>query len=88
MVDGKATKVPEAIEKETLEFYQRLYTETETWRPSARCREDHKITFEDNQMLQKEFEEQEIWDCVKLCARDKAPGLDGYTMAIMSFARK
>ncbi|WMV46576.1 hypothetical protein MTR67_039961 [Solanum verrucosum] len=27
--------------------------------------------------IQKEFEDQEIWDSVKLCARDKAPGPDG-----------
>lgn len=32
-------------------------------------------------MLQKEFKDGEIWDCVKLYAGDKAPGPDGYTMA-------
>ena len=32
-------------------------------------------------MLQKEFEDQEIWDWVKLCDSDKAPGPDGFTMA-------
>ena len=39
------------------------------------------LNAEDNYMLQKEFEDQEIWDCVKLCASDKAPGPDGFTMA-------
>ncbi|WMV33018.1 hypothetical protein MTR67_026403 [Solanum verrucosum] len=81
MVYGEATKNPEAIKKEIVDFYQRLYTVTETWRPSDGCRVDHIVAFEDNQMLQNEFEEQEIWECVKLCAGNKAPGPDGYTMA-------
>jgi len=81
MVDGEATKNPEVITKEIEKFYQRLYTETETWRPAGGCRADRRVSIEDNQMLQKEFEEQEIWECVKLCAGDKAPGPDGYTMA-------
>jgi len=80
-VDGEATKNPKAIKKEIVDFYQRLYTEIETWRPSGGCRVDYIVAFEDNQMLQKEFEELEIWECVKLCAGDKAPVPDGYTMA-------
>lgn len=57
-----------------------LYSKIETWRRSGGCREGHIISEEDNRMLQGEFENHEIWDCVKLCAGDKAPGPDGYTM--------
>jgi len=35
----------------------------------------------DNIMLQSQFTEDEIKDCVMACAGDKAPGPDGYTMA-------
>ena len=35
-------------------------------------------------MLQKEFEDQEIWESVKICAGDKAPRPDGNTMTFFT----
>lgn len=43
-----------------------------------------RITDEENQNLLKPFEAQEIWETVKACAGDKAPGPDGYSMAFFS----
>ncbi|WMV37516.1 hypothetical protein MTR67_030901 [Solanum verrucosum] len=37
----------------------------------------HKNSEEDNLMLQKEFDDQELWESVKICAGDKAPGTNG-----------
>ena len=38
------------------------------------------VTEAENELLQREFEEQEVLACLKMCAMDKAPGPDGYTM--------
>ncbi|XP_060202303.1 uncharacterized protein LOC132630744 [Lycium barbarum] len=79
-VDGQTIKNPEGIKKEIVEFYQKLYSETESWRPTCGIRDGLRITEEENHMLQKEFENQEILNYVKLCAGDKASGPDRYTM--------
>ncbi|KAH0688906.1 hypothetical protein KY289_016264 [Solanum tuberosum] len=59
-VNGEAVKSPEVIKKAIVDFYRELYTETETWRPLGNCRGGQIISEEDNIMLQKEFEDQEI----------------------------
>ena len=38
------------------------------------------VTEAENELLQREFEEQEVLVCLKMCAMDKALGPDGYTM--------
>ena len=38
------------------------------------------VTEAENELLQREFKEQEVLACLKMCAIDKAPGPDGYTM--------
>lgn len=38
------------------------------------------IIEEETEFLQGDFEEQEVLTCLKMCARDKAPSPDGYTM--------
>ncbi|KAF3627776.1 putative HUA2-like protein 3-like [Capsicum annuum] len=43
-----------------------------------------RITQEENQLLQSPFGEQEIWESVKFCARDKAPGPNGFSMAFFT----
>ncbi|WMV44670.1 hypothetical protein MTR67_038055 [Solanum verrucosum] len=50
-------------------------------RPQFNPRGQARIDEEDNAALQAQFEEQEIKNCVFSCARDKAPGPDGFTMA-------
>ncbi|XP_075087758.1 putative mitochondrial protein AtMg01250 [Nicotiana tabacum] len=39
-----------------------------------------KISEEEKKFLQRSFDEQEVLGCLKMCAVDKAPGPDGYTM--------
>ncbi|WMV12004.1 hypothetical protein MTR67_005389 [Solanum verrucosum] len=58
---------PEDIKKKIVVFYMGLYSGD--LQVGARF------------MLQKEFEDQEIWDSAKLCASDKAPAPNGVTMA-------
>ena len=38
------------------------------------------VTEAENKQLKREFDEQEVLACLKMCATDKAPGPDGYTM--------
>ncbi|WMV42285.1 hypothetical protein MTR67_035670 [Solanum verrucosum] len=80
-VNGVCTQEPAIIKEEILNFYQNIYTETERWRPQFIARNDKMISEGDNIMLQSQFTEDEIKDCVMACAGDKAPGPDGYTMA-------
>lgn len=60
-----------------MDFYKNLYSETESF---IKFREGSIITKDDNDWLQREFEEQEVLECLKLCIADKALGPDGYFM--------
>lgn len=80
-VNGEIVENPEDIKREIVAYYQNLYTETKEWRPQCNLRDCPTINTEDNQMLLSPFDPQEIWESVKACAGDKAPGPDGYTMA-------
>ncbi|WMV46336.1 hypothetical protein MTR67_039721 [Solanum verrucosum] len=80
-VNGECTGKPTVIKEEIIKFYQNLYAETERWRPQFSARSGTMVNEMDNIMLEEQFSEKEIMDCVMACARDKAPGPDGYTMA-------
>jgi len=69
------------IREEIIDFYQNLYKENEHWRPQFSPTDQATLNEEDNVMLQSQFGEQEIKECVFACAGDKAPGPDGFTMA-------
>ncbi|WMV37868.1 hypothetical protein MTR67_031253 [Solanum verrucosum] len=77
---GETITDPDRIKEEIVDFYKNLYSETEHWRPLFNLQEGSIITEDDNDWLQSEFEEQEVLECLKLCAADKAPGPDGYSM--------
>lgn len=57
----------------------------EAWRPDFIIQEAPTISNEDQQWLQREFEEEEVLNTVKLCASDKAPGLVGLMAFLTSF---
>lgn len=61
-------------------FYKDLYKETETWRPDLRLHEVSRITEEEQIWLQRVFEEEQILECVNLCASEKSPGPNGFPM--------
>lgn len=71
----------EVIQKEIISFYEELYDEQETWRPSLEMNNCPRLQEEENSLLQAPFEQQEILDSIKSCAEDKALGPDGFTMA-------
>ncbi|KAG5586850.1 hypothetical protein H5410_047284, partial [Solanum commersonii] len=63
----------------------KLYKVPEAWRPDFTMQEAPTISNEDQQWLQREFEEEEVLNAVKLCASDKAPGLVGLMAFLTSF---
>ncbi|WMV57474.1 hypothetical protein MTR67_050859 [Solanum verrucosum] len=81
IINGTSVIEPAEIRDEVITFYQKLYTETEVWRPKLNPRVQSRISEVDNAALQGQFEEHEIKNCVFSCAGDKAPGPDGFTMA-------
>lgn len=66
---------------EIIGLFQNLYRENEHWRPQFNPRDQVVLNEEDNLLVQGQFGEQEIKECVFACAGDKAPGPDGITMA-------
>ncbi|WMV18962.1 hypothetical protein MTR67_012347 [Solanum verrucosum] len=81
LINGANVSEPAMIREEIIDFYQNLYKENEHWRPQFSPTDQATLNEEDNVMLQSQFGEQEIKECVFACAGDKAPGPDGFTMA-------
>lgn len=71
----------DSIKREILEFYEKLYTEQESWRPCAEFEGLASISEEEKTDLELAFQDEEVLAVIKSCAPDKAPGPDGYTMA-------
>lgn len=80
-MEGNSLSEPEDIKREVISFYQKLYKETEHWRPEFKLQGVNNINEEEKDCLQRQFEEAEVLNCIKLCANDKAPGLDGFLMS-------
>ena len=69
------------IQNGILEYYQQIYKEAESWRPSAVFENMSTLSIEEKEELELPFTELEISNALMACAPDKAPGPDGYTMA-------
>ncbi|WMV25624.1 hypothetical protein MTR67_019009 [Solanum verrucosum] len=82
MIEDEPVMDPVRIRGEIIEFYQKLFSENTRWRPSINLINCPMITEEEREALQGEFEEQEVFSCLKMCAMDKALGPDGFTMGI------
>uniref|UniRef100_A0A1S3X514 Reverse transcriptase domain-containing protein n=1 Tax=Nicotiana tabacum TaxID=4097 RepID=A0A1S3X514_TOBAC len=80
MIRQEVVEDPDRIEIEITEFYKKLYKEPKEWRPTVNFENSSKISKSEREFLQSNFEEQEVLTCLKMCASDKAPGPDGYTM--------
>ena len=65
-------------------FYQKLYTETETWRPVVDDLNFDNIGVVESGLLEWRFEKEEILQVVCDMDGDKALGLDGFTMTFFN----
>lgn len=55
IIEGDIVDNPTDITREIISFYQKLYTETENWRPLGNLGNCPRITQEENQLLQSPF---------------------------------
>jgi hypothetical protein len=62
-------------------FYQTLYQETESWRPSVDDLEFDSLDGEDAHLLEQPFDKEEILQALREIKGDKAPGPNGFSMA-------
>ncbi|KAG5624658.1 hypothetical protein H5410_009876 [Solanum commersonii] len=81
IIRGDEVKEPEVIKVNMIEFYKKLYIETELWRPSFEYVNYPRISQEEQDSLQRPFSEDEVLNIIKQCDGDKAPGPDGFTMS-------
>ncbi|WMV36831.1 hypothetical protein MTR67_030216 [Solanum verrucosum] len=81
IINGEEVKDREAIKVNMIEFYRKLYTESEMWRPSFEYVNCPRISQEEQDWLERPFTEEEVLNIIKQCDGDKAPGPDGYTMS-------
>jgi hypothetical protein len=58
-----------------------LYTQHITWRPKVDGLSFLSIDADESTWLEREFEEQEVWEVVRDLSGDKASWPDGFTMA-------
>ncbi|GJX93118.1 reverse transcriptase domain, reverse transcriptase zinc-binding domain protein [Tanacetum coccineum] len=77
MVDDLWCEDPEKIKEETYRFYKNIFLEQEGHRPQLSCNGLSQLSSNDVNMLEKQFEEKEVWEAVKSCGGDKAPSPDG-----------
>ncbi|WMV48297.1 hypothetical protein MTR67_041682 [Solanum verrucosum] len=68
LINGANVSEPTMIREEIIDFYQNLYKENEHWRPQFSPTDQATLNEEDNVMLQSQFGEQEIKECVFACA--------------------
>ena len=80
-VEGVIISESEEIMNEVVSFYQKLYKESEQWRPHFNLQGSESISVEEKEWLQRQFEEDEVLETLKFCSSDKAPGLDGFPMS-------
>ncbi|WMV51256.1 hypothetical protein MTR67_044641 [Solanum verrucosum] len=80
LIQGNIVQDPERIQGEIVEFYQKLYSENTQWRPGNNFLNCPRLTGEEIEDLERNFDEEEVLRSLKQCAVDKAPGPDGFTM--------
>jgi hypothetical protein len=69
------------IQEHIVQYYNKLYFEQCSWRPRVDGLSFLSIDADESIWLEREFEENEMWDVVRDLNGDKAPRPDGFTMA-------
>ena len=81
VVDGVVYEDDSVIRAKVVQFYESLYQELESWRPTVNGLDFEVISSEERDMLERSFTSEEVLQVVKDLQGDKAPGPDGFTMA-------
>ena len=82
-INGSMSNNNMDIKDHVVHFYnkKKLYTELCTWRPSVDDLSFLSIDADNSNWVEREFEEQELWQVVRELNGNKAPRPDGFTMA-------
>ena len=80
-VDGVIYEEDSEVADQVVQFYKKLYTKTEEWRPFVEGLGFDQIEGLEREWLERSFEKEEILRVVKELEGDKAPGLNGFSMA-------
>jgi hypothetical protein len=81
IVNGSPTSDPAIISDHIVSFYDSLFTEPLSWRPRLDNLEFDMLSDTGAARLEDPFEEREVWEVIKGMDRDKAPVLDGFSLA-------
>jgi len=77
-INGAMSSDPVEIKENIVKYYDKLYTEQNTWRPRVDGLSFSSIDVEERLWLECDFE---VWEVVRDLNGDKAPSPDGFTMA-------
>ena len=80
-VDGVIYEEDSEVADQVVQFYKKLYKETEEWRPFVEGLGFDQIEGLEREWLEQSFEKEENLRVVKELEGDKAPSLDGFSMA-------
>ena len=69
------------MRSKVVNFYQKLYSESNTWRPSMDGLEFARIEEAERLNLERDFSKEEVVKVLHEMEGDKAPSPDGFTMA-------
>lgn len=72
-LDGTTIQDPKSIKEVVQNYNNDLYKETKNWRHEFSFHEPSRINEEEHICLQRDFEEEEIPECLNMCAMEKAP---------------
>jgi hypothetical protein len=81
VVNGSPSSDLALISDYIVNFYESLFTESHSWRPWLDNLGFDTLSATEAASLEDPFEEKEVWEVIKGIDRDKAPGLDGFSMA-------
>ena len=81
VVDGVVYEDDSVIRAKVVQFYESLYQELESWRPTVNGLDFEVISSEERDMLERSFTSEEVLQVVKDLQGDKAPGPDGFTIS-------
>ena len=85
MVDGNRTEDPTVIQDHIVHFYKTLYSEQFQGKPNKLLAPmmENILSIDEGERLwmEREFEEDEVWEVVRKMKGDKALGPDGFSMA-------
>jgi hypothetical protein len=80
-LNGLPTSDPASISDHIVNFYESLFSEPLNWRLRLDNLEFDMLNIEEASSLEDPFEEREVMEIIKGMDRDKAPGLDGFSLA-------